>query len=310
MGGLKRKDLLGLQELSAEEIDLILNTAEALKEIVTRPIKKVPTLKGRSYVTLFYENSTRTAKSFELACKYLGADVVNVAVGSSSVKKGETLRDTVMNLNAMGLDGIIIRHPQGGAPHLAAQSVSCSIINAGDGIHEHPTQGLLDLLTIRERKGGFRGLKVAIIGDILHSRVARSNIHGLTKCGAEVWVAGPSTLLPPGFEELGVKVCTRVEEALEGADVVNVLRLQLERMQRAFLPTAREYHRFWGITPERMRLTKPDALVMHPGPLNRGVEISSYVADGDQAVIQEQVTNGVAVRMAVLYLLANRGDAA
>ncbi|HEY8346946.1 MAG TPA: aspartate carbamoyltransferase catalytic subunit [Symbiobacteriaceae bacterium] len=310
MAGLKSKDLLGLRELSAEEIELILDTAEALREIATRPIKKVPTLKGRSYVTLFYENSTRTAKSFELACKYLGADVVNVSVGTSSVKKGETLRDTVMNLEAMGVDAIIIRHPCGGAPHLAAQFVRCSIINAGDGIHEHPTQGLLDMLTIRRHKGGFRGLKVAILGDILHSRVARSNIHGLTKMGAEVWVAGPSTMLPPGLEDLGVRVTTRVEEALEGADVVNVLRIQLERMQQSLFPSVREYHRFWGLTPERLRLAKPDALLMHPGPMNRGVEISSDVADGDQSVIHEQVTNGVAVRMAVLYLLANRGEAA
>lgn len=310
MHRLKRKDLLGLQETSAEEIDLILNTAEALKEIATRPIKKVPTLKGRSYVTLFYENSTRTAKSFELACKYLGADVVNVSVGSSSIQKGESLRDTAMNLEAMGVDGIILRHPQGGAPHLAASHVKCSVINAGDGIHEHPTQGLLDMLTIRQRKGSFQGLKVAIIGDILHSRVARSNIHGLIKCGAEVCVAGPATMLPPGFEELGVKVTTRVEEAMEGADVVNVLRLQLERMERALFPTVAEYHRFWGVTPDRMRLAKPDALLLHPGPMNRGVEISSYVADSDQSLIHEQVTNGVAVRMAILYLLANGGDAA
>jgi aspartate carbamoyltransferase catalytic subunit len=310
MPGLKRKDILGLRDMSTAEIDLILNTAETLKDIVNRPIKKVPALKGKSYVTLFYENSTRTAKSFELAGKYLGADVINIAVASSSVKKGETLVDTARNLEAMGLDAVVMRHPDGGAPHFLAKHLGCSVINAGDGMHEHPTQGLLDMLTIRQRKGSLKGLKVAIVGDILHSRVARSDAYGLAKYGAEVWFAGPSTMLPAGFEELGVKTTTRVEEALEGADVVNVLRLQLERMEKGLFPTVAEYHKFWGVTPARMKLAKENALLMHPGPMNRGVEISSYSADGDQSLILEQVTNGVAVRMAILYLLMGGGDAA
>jgi aspartate carbamoyltransferase catalytic subunit len=310
MPGLKRKDILGLREMSTEEIDLILNTADTLKDIATRPIKKVPTLRGKSFVTLFYENSTRTAKSFELAGKYLSADVINISVGSSSVQKGETLIDTARNLEVMGLDAVVMRHPAGGAPHFLAKHLKASVINAGDGMHEHPTQGLLDMLTIRQKKGSFKGLKVAIIGDIFHSRVARSNIHGLTKFGAEVWVAGPSTMLPAGFEDLGVHVTTRVEEALEGADVVNVLRLQLERQEKGLFPSVAEYHKFWGINPQRLKLAKPDHLLMHPGPMNRGVELSSYSADGDQSAILEQVTNGVAVRMAILYLLLGGGDAA
>lgn len=309
MPGLKRKDILGLRDMSIEEIDLILDTAETLKDIATRPIKKVPALKGKAYCTLFYENSTRTAKSFELAGKYLGADVISVSASSSSVKKGETLIDTARNLEAMGLDAVVMRHPAGGAPHMLARHLSCSVINAGDGMHEHPTQGLLDMLTIRQQKGSLKGLKVAIIGDILHSRVARSNIYGLAKFGAEVWLAGPATLLPTGFEELGVKVTTRVEEALEGADVVNVLRLQLERMEKALFPTVAEYHKFWGVTPARLKLAKANALLMHPGPMNRGVEISSAIADGNQSRILEQVTNGVAVRMAILYLLMGGGEA-
>ncbi|HWI52371.1 MAG TPA: aspartate carbamoyltransferase catalytic subunit [Symbiobacteriaceae bacterium] len=310
MAGLKRKDILGLREMSTDEIDLILNTAETLKDIATRPIKKVPTLRGKSFVTLFYENSTRTAKSFELAGKYMSADVINISVSSSSVQKGETLKDTARNLEVMGLDAVVMRHPAGGAPHFLAKRLQASVINAGDGMHEHPTQGLLDMLTIREKKGSFKGLKVAIIGDVFHSRVARSNIYGLTKYGAEVWVAGPSTLLPAGFEEMGVKVTTRVEEALEGADVVNVLRLQLERQEKALFPTVAEYSKFWGIGPERLRLAKPDHVLMHPGPMNRGVEISTSAADGEQSVILEQVTNGVAVRMAILYLLLGGGDVA
>lgn len=310
MAGLKRKDILGLREMSTEEIDLILDTADALKDIATRPIKKLPTLRGKAFVTLFYENSTRTAKSFELAGKYLSADVINISVSSSSVQKGETLKDTARNLEAMGLDAVVMRHPMGGAPHFLAKQLRASVINAGDGMHEHPTQGLLDMLTIRQRKGSFKGLKVAIIGDIFHSRVARSNIFGLAKYGAEIWVAGPSTLLPAGFEELGVKVTTRVEEALEGADVVNVLRLQLERQEKALFPTVAEYTKFWGVGPERLQLAKPDHLLMHPGPMNRGVEISTYAADGEQSAILEQVTNGVAVRMAILYLLLGGGDAA
>ncbi len=308
MTRLKRKDILGLRDLSTSEIDLILDTAETLKDIARRPIKKVPTLRGKALVTLFYENSTRTAKSFELAGKYMSADVINISVSSSSVSKGETLKDTARNLEAMGLDAVVIRHPMGGAPHFLAERLDCSVINAGDGMHEHPTQGLLDLLTIRQQKGTLRGLKVAIIGDIYHSRVARSNIHGLLKYGAEVWVAGPATMLPTGFEEMGVKVTTRVEEALEGADVVNVLRLQLERQEKGLFPTVAEYHKFWGVTPARLKLAKPDAVLMHPGPMNRGVEISSYVADSDQSQILEQVTNGVAVRMAILYLLMGGGE--
>jgi aspartate carbamoyltransferase catalytic subunit len=303
MAGLKRKDILGLKEMTVEEIDLILNTADTLKDIATRPIKKVPTLKGKTVVTLFYENSTRTAKSFELAGKYLSADVINVSVSTSSVAKGETLKDTALNLQAMGVDAVVIRHAMGGAPHLLARALKASVINAGDGMHEHPTQGLLDMLTIRQKKGSFKGLKVAIIGDSFHSRVARSNIYGLTKYGAEVWLAGPSTLLPQGFEEYGVKTTTRVEEALEGADVVNVLRLQLERQEKGLFPSVAEYHKFWGVNEQRLKLAKPDALLMHPGPMNRGVEIATSVADGNQSVIHEQVTNGVAVRMALLYLL-------
>ncbi len=310
MGGLKRKDILGLREMDRDEIDLILNTADTLKDIATRPIKKVPTLRGKSFVTLFYENSTRTAKSFELAGKYLSADAINISISSSSVQKGETLIDTARNLEVMGVDAVVMRHPAGGAPHMLAKHVNCSVINAGDGMHEHPTQGLLDMLTIRQKKGTLEGLKVAIIGDIFHSRVARSNIYGLTKYGAEVWVAGPSTMLPTGLEELGVKVTTRVEEALEGADVVNVLRLQLERQEKGLFPSVAEYHKFWGINPQRLKLAKPDHVLMHPGPMNRGVEIATISADGDQSVILEQVTNGVAVRMAILYLLLGGGDAA
>ncbi len=307
---LNRKDILGLREMSKEEIDLILDTAENLKEITSRPIKKLPTLRGKSFITLFYENSTRTVKSFEMAGKYLSADTGGISVSTSSVQKGETLKDTARNLEAMGIDMVVMRHPMGGAPHFLAERLSASVINAGDGIHEHPTQGLLDMLTIRQKKGRLDGLKVAIIGDIFHSRVARSNIHGLLKYGAEVWVAGPSTLLPAGFEELGVHVTTRVEEALEGADVVNVLRLQLERMEKALFPSVAEYHKFWGINENRLKLAKSDVTLMHPGPMNRGVEISSAIADGNHSVILEQVTNGVAVRMALLYLLLGGGDAA
>ncbi|HYG57288.1 MAG TPA: aspartate carbamoyltransferase catalytic subunit [Symbiobacteriaceae bacterium] len=310
MPGLKRKDILGLRDMEREEIDLILDTADTLKDIATRPIKKVPTLRGKGFVTLFYENSTRTAKSFELAGKYLSCDVTSIAISTSSVSKGETLKDTARNLEVMGIDAVVMRHPAGGAPHFLAERLKASVINAGDGMHEHPTQGLLDMLTIRQKKGTLSGLKVAIVGDIFHSRVARSNVYGLTKYGAEVWVAGPSTMLPQGFEELGVKVTNRVEEALEGADVVNVLRLQLERQEKGLFPSVAEYHKFWGINPQRLKLAKPDHLLMHPGPMNRGVEISTSSAEGEQSAILEQVTNGVAVRMAVLYLLLGGGDAA
>lgn len=307
---LKRKDILGLQEMSAEEIDLILNTADSMKDIIGRTIKKVPTLRGRTMMNLFYEPSTRTRTSFEMAGKYLSADVSSIAAQTSSVTKGETLKDTARNIEVMGVEVIVMRHPVAGAPHFLAKRVRASVVNAGDGMHEHPTQGLLDMLTIRQRKGGFKGLRVAIIGDIYHSRVARSNIWGLTKMGAEVSVAGPSTLIPPDIEALGVKAYTRVEEAVEGADVVNVLRLQLERQQRSLFPTIREYSRLFGINSQRLAFAKPDVLLMHPGPMNRGVEITTEVADGDQSVILEQVTNGVAVRMAVLFLLLGGGEAA
>lgn len=300
---LARKDLLDLESLPASEIDLILDTAESLKEITQRRIKKVPTLRGRQLLTLFYENSTRTAKSFELAAKYLSCDLTAIAVAQSSVAKGETLKDTARNLEAMGIDAIVMRHSASGAPRFVAERVRAHVINAGDGLHEHPTQGLLDLLTIRQSKGRLRGLKVAIIGDIYHSRVARSNIWALSKYGAEIWVAGPSTLLPPGFEELGVRLTTQVDAALEGADVVNVLRLQLERQSRGLFPTKEEYRRFWGITPHRLKLAKSDHLLLHPGPINRGIELTTEAADGAHSSILEQVTNGVAVRMAILYLL-------
>ncbi len=300
---LQRKDILDLESLSAGEIDLILDTADSLKEIIGRRIKKVPTLRGRQLLTLFYENSTRTAKSFELAAKYLSCDVTSVAVAASSVAKGETLKDTARNLEAMGIECVVIRHAASGAPAFLAQRISAHVINAGDGLHEHPSQGLLDLFTIRQHKGTLKNLKVVIVGDIYHSRVARSNIWGLSKYGCEVWVTGPSTLLPPGFADLGIRFTTRVEEALEGADVVNVLRLQLERQERGLFPTKEEYHHFWGVTAPRLRLAKGDHLLLHPGPMNRGVEITTEVADGAQSVILEQVTNGVAVRMALLYLL-------
>ena len=300
---LQRKDILDLESLSAGEIDLILDTADSLKEIIGRRIKKVPTLRGRQLLTLFYENSTRTAKSFELAAKYLSCDVTSVAVAASSVAKGETLKDTARNLEAMGIECVVIRHAASGAPAFLAQRISAHVINAGDGLHEHPSQGLLDLFTIRQHKGTLKNLKVAIVGDIYHSRVARSNIWGLSKYGCEVWVTGPSTLLPPGFADLGIRFTTRVEEALEGADVVNVLRLQLERQERGLFPTKEEYHHFWGVTAPRLRLAKGDHLLLHPGPMNRGVEITTEGADGAQSVILEQVTNGVAVRMALLYLL-------
>ncbi len=300
----QRKDLLGLAELSREEIEAILATAAAFKEISTRPIKKVPTLRGKTIITLFFEPSTRTRTSFEIAAKRLSADTINLTVAASSVVKGETLLDTAKNLLAMYPDIIIIRHAASGAPHLLARRLPCSIVNAGDGLHEHPTQGLLDLLTVQEAKGRIAGLRVAIIGDILHSRVARSNIHGFFKLGAQVVVAGPQTMLPPYLDRLGVEVTTSVAAAVRDADVVMMLRLQLERQGQMFFSTLREYSRFFGLTRELLALAKPDALVMHPGPLNRGVEISPEVADGPQAVILDQVTNGVAVRMAVLYLLS------
>ncbi|MDQ7793614.1 MAG: aspartate carbamoyltransferase catalytic subunit [bacterium] len=310
MGRLNSKDVLALREMSAEEMTLILDTAESMKDIIGREIKKVPTLRGRTVVTLFYEPSTRTRTSFELAGKYMSADTVNLATTTSAVVKGETLRDTAKTLEMMGSDMIIMRHPVSGSCHLLSRVLKCSVINAGDGMHEHPTQGLLDIFTMRQKKGRVEGLKVAVVGDIYHSRVARSNIWGLTRLGAEVTVTGPSTLLPPMVEEMGVKVTSRVEEALEGADVVNVLRLQLERQKGGLFPTIREYSRMFGVNRERLARAKPDVLLMHPGPMNRGVEISSEVADAVYSSINEQVTNGVAIRMAVLFLLLGGGEAA
>ncbi|SMB94522.1 aspartate carbamoyltransferase [Thermanaeromonas toyohensis ToBE] len=305
---LKSKHLLGLKDLSAQEIKLILDTAGPMKEIIQRDIKKVPTLRGKLVVTLFYEPSTRTRTSFELAAKYMGADTVSIATSTSSVTKGESLRDTAQTLAAMGADAVIIRHSAAGSPVLLTRYIKASVINGGDGMHEHPTQALLDMFTIQEKLGRIEGLKVVILGDILHSRVARSNIWGLTKMGAEVRVAGPPTLIPKGIENLGVKVFYRVEEALRGADVINVLRIQRERQKKGLFPSLREYALLYQLTPERLRLAKPNALVLHPGPMNRGIEISPAVADGLQSAITEQVTNGVAVRMALLYLLIGGGN--
>ena len=303
MTTLQRKDILGLQEMSPDEIRLILETAETLKEIMERPIKKVPTLRGKSIVTLFYEASTRTRTSFELAAKMMSADVSSLSPGTSSVVKGESLKDTVLTLAAMGTDMFIIRHKAAGSPHFVAKTVTCHVINAGDGMHEHPTQGLLDMLTIREHKSDFEGLTVTIVGDILHSRVARSNLWGLSKMGATVRLCGPSTLLPAEVSALPVEVYTDLDKALDGADVVNVLRIQLERQESGLFPTIREYTNMFGITKDRLRGCKPDVMVMHPGPMNRGIEIMPDVADGEFSVVTEQVTNGVAVRMALLYLL-------
>ncbi|NLI12854.1 aspartate carbamoyltransferase catalytic subunit [Pelotomaculum propionicicum] len=305
--GLKSKDLVGLHHVTAQEIELILDTAAPMKEIIKRNIKKVPTLRGRTVVTVFYEASTRTRTSFELAAKYLSADTVGIAVATSSVNKGESLKDTALNIAAMGADVVVLRHPMAGAAELLARTLDVSVINAGDGAHEHPSQALLDLFTVREKKGRLAGLKVAIIGDILHSRVARSDIWGYTKMGAEVYLAGPATLIPPGIEKMGARVCGSLEEALEGADVINILRIQLERQQQGLFPSLREYSRIFGLNSDRLKLAAPDALVMHPGPMNRGVEISPDVAYGQQSVINEQVTNGVAVRMALLYLLIGGG---
>ncbi|MFZ5639638.1 MAG: aspartate carbamoyltransferase catalytic subunit [Bacillota bacterium] len=305
---LNRKDLLGIKELSAEEISLILDTAEPMKEIIRRQIKKVPTLRGKAVINLFYEPSTRTRTSFELAGKYMSADTINIATSTSSVVKGETLKDTAKTIEVMGADVVVLRHAAAGAPHIIAKHVSASVINAGDGFHEHPTQALLDMYTMREKKGRLKGLTVTIVGDILHSRVARSNIWGLTKMGAEVRVVGPATLIPPGIEKTGAKVYYHLNEAITGADIVMVLRMQLERQQKGLFPTIREYARLYGVTRERLQLAKPGVLVMHPGPMNRGVEIAPDVADGVESLINEQVTNGVAVRMALLYLLAGGGN--
>lgn len=298
------KDLTGLEGLSVDQISTILDVAEPFKEISERPIKKVPVLRGKTIVNLFYEPSTRTRVSFEFAEKRLSADTVNISGTGSSIVKGESLVDTARNLEAMRIDMVVIRHGSSGAAQFLADRIPSNVINAGDGQHEHPTQGLLDMLTIRDHMGTLDGRRVCIVGDILHSRVARSNIYGLTRLGAEVAVCGPPTLIPHGIEELGVQVFKRVEEAIEWAEVLNVLRLQLERMKAGYIPSLREYNRFFGVSVARLEQAPRDILILHPGPMNRGVEIDSHVADGPHSVILRQVTNGVAIRMAVLYLLA------
>ena len=301
----KHKHILGIEQLAREDIQLILDTADSFKEINRRDIKKVPTLRGKTIINAFFEASTRTRLSFEIAGKRLSADTVNISGSTSSVVKGETLEDTARNIEAMAPDIIVIRHGHSGAPHYLAERVGCSIVNAGDGAHEHPSQALLDLLTMREHKGQIEGLEVAIVGDITHSRVARSDIYALSKMGARVRVCGPGTMLPPGIERLGnVEVFTNMREAIKDADVVMMLRIQLERQSNIMLPSLREYARFYGLNPTNVKLAKPDAIVMHPGPMNRGVEISSVVADGVQNVILDQVENGVAIRMALLYLVS------
>jgi aspartate carbamoyltransferase catalytic subunit len=305
---LQGKDLLGIAGLTAAEITLILDTAEAMREIGSRSIKKVPALRGKTVINLFYEPSTRTRTSFEVAEKRLSADTLSLAVAQSSVVKGETLIDTALNLEAMSPDIIVMRHASSGACHLLSRVCKAGIVNAGDGTHEHPTQALLDAFTMRRHKGSLSGLKVAILGDLLHSRVFRSNALLLTTMGAEVWACGPPTLTPPGLDRLGVRTTTRVDEAVGDADVVMMLRIQLERMEGGFFPSLREYFNVFGMTRERAALAKPDAIIMHPGPMNRGVEIDSDVADGPSSVILEQVANGVAVRMAVLYLLAGGSE--
>ena len=310
---LRSKDLLGIEDLSLEQIQLILDTAESFREISTRPIKKVPTLRGKTVINLFFEASTRTRTSFEIAAKRLSADAINISAASSSVVKGETLVDTARNLEAMAPDAIVIRHTSSGAPHQLARACRASIVNAGDGAHEHPTQALLDAFTILENRKGIQGLKVAIIGDIAHSRVARSNCLLLGKMGARVTVCGPPTLLPLEFDKTicqcqeqrggSLRVTHQIDEALEDADVVMMLRIQMERQQEAFFPSVREYFRYYGLSAKRMKAARPNAIIMHPGPINRGVEIDSDVADGPYSVILDQVTSGVAIRMAVLFLL-------
>lgn len=300
-----RKDLLGLEYLSREEIEFILYTAGSFKEVTTRQIKKVPALRGKTVVNLFYEPSTRTRISFELAAKRLSADVINVAVEASSVRKGETLIDTGKNIEALKIDIIVVRHDCSGAPNILARSVKASVVNAGDGWHEHPTQALLDIFTLKSKLGRIEGLNVSIIGDIAHSRVARSNIWGLTKLGANVTVCAPKALIPQGIEEMGARATYDVDEAIRNADAINVLRMQLERDTTGSFPTRVDFFKQYGISEERLKKCKKDIVVMHPGPINRGVEMSSTVADGQNSVILEQVTNGIAVRMAVLYLVAH-----
>jgi len=303
------KHLLGIADISVSDIRLILNTAKSFREISTRSIKKVPTLRGRTVINLFFENSTRTRASFEIAEKRLSADSLNFSVSTSSVTKGEGLTDTALNLNAMNPDVIVMRHSSSGAQELMTRYCpGCSLVNAGDGMHEHPTQALLDALTMEDEKGSIEGLKVAIVGDISHSRVARSNVLLLKKMQADVWISGPPTLLPMGFERYGVNVTKRMEEAVEGADVVMMLRTQRERQKEVFYPSVKEFFSLYGLSKEKLDLAKEDAIVMHPGPMNRGVEIDPEIADGKRSVILHQVTNGVAVRMAVLYLILGVGE--
>lgn len=301
---LKSKDLLGIKELTTEEIYHILDTASGFKDVLKRDIKKVPPLRGKSVVSLFFEPSTRTKTSFALAAKRLSADFVNFSVTTSSVLKGESIQDTALTIQALGADFVVVRHASSGVPHILSKIVDMSVINAGDGANEHPTQALLDLFTIQEHKKRIEGLNIAIIGDIAHSRVAKSNIYALTKLGANVRVIAPPTMMPAEIQKVGVDVFHSVEEGIRKCDVVMTLRLQLERQTKGFLPSLKEYYKLFGLTPDRIKLAKSDAIVMHPGPMNRGVEIASTVADGPQSVILEQVTNGIAVRMAVLYLLA------
>ncbi len=304
MTGLNKKDLLGIKELSADEINLILDTAAGFKDVLGRDIKKVPTLRGKTAVNLFYEPSTRTRTSFELAAKRLSTDVINFSVPTSSVTKGESIIDTALTVQALGADFIIIRHSSSGVPHLLSTKLNASIINAGDGVNEHPTQALLDAFTILEKKGKIEGLTIAIVGDIAHSRVAKSNIYCLKKLGANVRLVGPPTLIPKEMQEIGVDVYHRMEDGLVNIDVLMMLRIQMERQDRGFFPSTEEYSKNWGLTVERFLLAKDDVIVMHPGPMNRGIEITSEIADGPKSVILEQVTNGIAVRMAVMYLLA------
>ncbi len=299
-----RKDILDMETLSVEEINLILDTAESMKEISQRPIKKVPTLRGKTVILFFYEPSTRTRMSFDIAAKRLSADSLSISASTSSLVKGETLLDTARNLEAMHPDIVILRHSRAGAPHFLAKHLKSSVINAGDGIHAHPTQALLDMMTVRQKRGTLEGLKIAIVGDISHSRVARSNCVGFTKMGSQVVVSGPPTMMPAGIEDLGVSVAPDIDTAIEGADIIMMLRIQKERQKGFLMATEREYCRFFGLTVERIRKAKPDVLVMHPGPMNRGVEIAPEVADGPYSIILDQVTNGVAVRMALLFLVA------
>jgi aspartate carbamoyltransferase catalytic subunit len=302
--GLKHKDLLGIQDLTVEEVGLILDTATSMKEIASRDIKKVPTLRGKTIINLFYEPSTRTRTSFEIAGKWMSADVINISTAGSSVVKGESLKDTGLTLQAMHPDIVVIRHPVAGAPKLLAGYLRASVVNAGDGAHEHPTQALLDLFTIREKRGTLQGLKAAIVGDIVHSRVARSNIFAMQKVGMQVRVCGPATMLPRYLDRLGVEVFKRIESAIADADVIMMLRVQLERQGTSLFPTLREYSKLFGLNLDRLKAAKQDVLIMHPGPINRGVEIAPEVADGPYSLILNQVENGVAIRMALLYLLA------